>query len=154
MRVWRLVKEKWASSAFDGKGAQAYPGRWNSAGRPVIYTASTPSLACLEVVVSASRADLLVHYVAIPAEIPSELVKEFPEAEWPPDWNAPVASASTKAIGDKWLDGATSLGLAVPSSVSIERNVLINPLHADFPKIKIGTPLRFPIDPRLAEKRP
>ncbi|MEO8946700.1 MAG: RES domain-containing protein, partial [Gemmatimonadaceae bacterium] len=32
MQLWRLVKTKYASSAFDGEGARLYGARWNSPG--------------------------------------------------------------------------------------------------------------------------
>lgn len=152
MRVWRIVKDKWAATAFDGKGAQLYPGRWNSSGRAVVYTASSPSHACLEIVVTATQAGLLNQFVAIPAEVPDECIAELGEDRWPAEWQNPVIPASTRAICDEWLAGATSAALTVPSAVSIERNVLLNPAHPEFSRIVIGKPLRFPLDPRLVKE--
>lgn len=153
MRVWRIVKAKRAASAFDGKGASAYPGRWNSEGTPVVYTALTSSLCCLEIVVSATYSDLLQHYVIIPAEVPDDLVMELAEQEWPPGWNDPVAGPATRAIGDAWARSLASAGLLVPSALALERNVILNPAHPRFNEVEIGDPQPFPIDARLAQGR-
>ena len=49
MIVYRLCKA--VHAALDGEGARLWGGRWNRAGRPMIYTAASPSLAVLEVLV-------------------------------------------------------------------------------------------------------
>lgn len=49
MIVYRLCKA--AHIALDGKGARLWGGRWNSADWPMVYTAATPSLAVLEILV-------------------------------------------------------------------------------------------------------
>ena len=49
MIVYRLCKAVY--SALDGEGARLWGGRWNSAGRPMVYAAASPSLAVLEVLV-------------------------------------------------------------------------------------------------------
>ena len=44
MRVWRLVKTKYAASAFDGDGARMHGGRWNSVGVAAVYGADSEAL--------------------------------------------------------------------------------------------------------------
>jgi RES domain-containing protein len=46
-----LIQAEYAAHAFDGEGARLYGGRWNSPGRPVVYTAGSLALAALEVLV-------------------------------------------------------------------------------------------------------
>lgn len=46
MIAYRIASGRHA--VFDGAGAAEYGGRWNSAGRPVIYASATLSLAMLE----------------------------------------------------------------------------------------------------------
>jgi hypothetical protein len=43
--TWRIVKRRYASSAFDGEGARLYGGRWNSPGTPVVYSSSWPAFS-------------------------------------------------------------------------------------------------------------
>ncbi len=67
----------------------------------------------------------------------------------PADWR--TNEAATQAIGMKWLNESSSLGLWVPSYIEpSESNLLINPAHPDYAKIKLTIerhPFRF--DPRL-----
>ena len=35
---WRIVKSRYASTAFDGEGARLYGGRWNSSGTRMVYS--------------------------------------------------------------------------------------------------------------------
>jgi RES domain-containing protein len=37
IEAWRIVKRRWAATAFDGEGARRFGGRWNAPGRPVVY---------------------------------------------------------------------------------------------------------------------
>ena len=48
---YRVVKEKYLDSAFDGEGARLYGGRWNSKGVPVVYTSDSLALCSLELFV-------------------------------------------------------------------------------------------------------
>ena len=48
MTSWRVVRENFATRAFDGEGARVWGGRWHSAGRAVVYTSATTSLGLLE----------------------------------------------------------------------------------------------------------
>jgi RES domain-containing protein len=67
----------------------------------------------------------------------------------PTDWRA--READTQQIGMAWLTAGRSLGLWVPSFIEpAERNLLLNPLHADYQRIGLTIerqPFRF--DPRL-----
>ena len=47
-RAYRIVREKFAATAFTGEGAALTGGRWNSPGTHVVYTSATASLAALE----------------------------------------------------------------------------------------------------------
>ena len=67
----------------------------------------------------------------------------------PLDWRA--QQARTQQLGMHWLASKASLGLWVPSFVEpAERNLLINPAHADYSKIKLVIEKNpFVFDPRL-----
>ena len=49
--VWRILKEKYAGASFSGDSAALYPGRWNSDGVKMVYTAGSLSLSALELFV-------------------------------------------------------------------------------------------------------
>lgn len=148
--AWRICKTKWARSAFDGRGAAVVPGRWNSSGTSIIYTAESRSLASLEVLVHAEDTSLLsaMSMVAIPISFADTLV-ETP-AKFPPDWRELPAPASTRAFGDAWIASGRSAILRVPSVVTLgEFNYLLNPHHPDFARITLGKPELFSFDGRL-----
>jgi RES domain-containing protein len=150
VRSYRIVKHKWQNSAFDGEGARRYPGRWNNRGTPMLYTASTRSLAILEILVHLEAGDLLrKHFVVFELSIPDACLLQL-DTDLPADWMGTPVAASTRAIGDQWISSQASAALAVPSViVPSEMNYLINPGHPDVRKIKIGSAEPLGIDPRL-----
>lgn len=155
-RVWRLVKSRFAETAFDGEGARRQAGRWNSEGTPLVYTASTLSLAALELLVHADVEDLPAGYVAIPVDIPESLRIESVEiSALPGHWRltAPYPR-ECQALGDAWVASRRTAVLTVPSVVvPMERNYLLNPAHPDFRRFAIGKPETFAMDERLLPRK-
>ena len=127
-----------------------YGGRWNSPGRPVVYTAENASLAMLEVLAHLEFASMLSNFVLFRSEFEDVLVEKVDPVDLPQDWRTYPAPQSLRKIGDNWLAEIRSAVLAVPSViVPMERVYLFNPLHADFQAIKIGEAQEFPFDTRL-----
>jgi RES domain-containing protein len=151
-RAWRIDKKKWRSTSFSGEGARLYGGRWNSPGRPLVYAAEHAALAALEILVHGIPEQLLAQaYCLIEATFDHALVEELPTKDLPRDWASDPVPRSTQRIGDAWLTAPSSRPvLRVPSAVIPEAfNFLINPLHADFRKVRVGKPKPFRFDPRL-----
>ncbi len=137
MRVYRLIKERYADSALDGSGARTHGGRWNSKGVAVVYASDSVALAALELLVHLHRSEVLNRYILFTLELPDEAVMVLDDAALPADWRRDPPSSSTAVIGDKWTASAFSLVLAVPSTlVPQQRNVLLNPAHPDFAAVK------------------
>ena len=149
--AFRLCKTRYVPTAFQGDGARLYGGRWNSPGRPVIYTAASLSLATLEVMVHLEDQTALAHLFSwIPIRIPEKTIETIDVADLPSGWLSDEIGAASRNIGDRWLHEQRSATLAVPSVVTPgEWNYLLNPAHSDFAKIKIGEPTAFRPDPRL-----
>jgi len=149
LSAWRLVTARFARSAFSGEGARLYGGRWNRRGVSLVYTAGTQSLAMLEMLVQDEP--LRARYVTIEARIPKGLtIDRIKLAELPLDWREPAAREKLQAIGTEWARKRSAAVLAVPSAViPVETNYLLNPLHADFRRIRIGKPQKFETDLRL-----
>jgi RES domain-containing protein len=145
--VYRICSAKYPNN--DGEGAKLYGGRWNHKGTPMLYCAETLSACVLENLVHSSV--LPQNKVAISAEIPDGVALMAKDSSnLPSNWNSPAHIASTQDIGTNWVLSLASVALFVPSAiVSHERNVLINPLHPDFARIKFGAPNPFAFDPRL-----
>jgi RES domain-containing protein len=149
-KLWRVVKRKHAATAFDGKAAQRFGGRWNSPGRRAVYASATKSLAVLEVLVHLDVGRPLPHLVAFSFDIDDEIVDRLAATPLPRHWRTPRGLLATQAIGDEWLASGHALALAVPSViVPDESNYVLNPAHPGFGHLKFGLPVPFILDPRL-----
>lgn len=149
---YRLVKRRWASTAFDGEGARRFGGRWNSPGRPCVYLASSESLAILEVLVHLEDTRVLREFALFRVDLQASDLLRLEPAELPADWQEYPAPPSTAQVGDAWLDACVSAALVVPSTiVPREPNYLLNPEHARSAAIvRTAVELDFQVDPRLA----
>ncbi len=152
MRLWRLSSLRRALD-FNGGYGLANNGRWNTAGRPVTYCSTVPSLTALEKRVHVTGTSLLppqamVEYAA-PDDVP---VHTISLDALPNDWA--LCETHTQTLGDAWLDKCTELILVVPSVImpianAPDRNVLINHRHTDSTLITITSVTLFTFDARL-----
>ncbi|HAK10922.1 MAG TPA: RES superfamily protein [Chitinophagaceae bacterium] len=150
MEAYRLSRKMYAST-LSGKGAALKGARWNSIGVEMIYTASNRSLAMAEVAVHLSLATLPTDYMMVTLFIPDDIsIQKLTVADLPTDWNTFPHPISTQAIGDKFIAANQHCILQIPSSVTQgDYNLLINPNHPDFSRIKIITVEPFPFDKRI-----
>ena len=152
MRVWRIANA--AHAAFDGEGARRYGSRWTRRGLPAVFASATLSLAALERFVHADPDLEPVDLVAISIEIAERVTVETVEiADLPPDWRTYPAPSSLALIGERWLRAARTVALSIPSVViPHERNIILNPVHAEFAKLTTRTVEPFSFDPRMWKK--
>lgn len=152
MLAWRLTRADRA--ALDGEGGRLFGGRWSPAGYAVIHAAATASLAVLERLVHTSVEHLGEDLVLTSLDVPDTLpVTTVLEPTLPRHWRNTPAPESLQRMGLAWLLGAETAILSVPSAiVPRERNLLINPAHADFRRIKAGKPEPFAFDARLTAR--
>jgi RES domain-containing protein len=149
LTVWRLVTARFSKSAFSGEGARLYGGRWNRKGIPLVYTSGSQSLAMLEMLVQDEP--LRARYVMIDVQIPKRVtIDRIKVDDLPADWRGVAAREALQSIGTKWAAQQSAAILAVPSAViPSEFNYLLNPLHPDFVRIRIGRPEKVVTDRRL-----
>jgi RES domain-containing protein len=148
--VWRIVKRTHAATAFDGKGAQRFGGRWNLPGRRAVYVSGSKSLATLELLVHLDVAQPLPRFVAFTFYLDDSLVERLPLDRLPRHWRTVRELVVTQRLGDDWLASCRTLALAVPSAlVPEEFNYLLNPAHPAFARLRFGRPMPFLLDPRL-----
>jgi RES domain-containing protein len=150
MKLWRICRAVHAASAFSGDGARIYGGRWNSQGVRIVYASSSLSLAAVETFVNLEpnlRPDDLV---SIEGQIPDGLATERVDLNsLPRKWYA-LREDSLRSIGDLWIRGGKTVTLQVPSAaIRGEWNVLLNPEHSDFRKLRIEKPKAFEFDLRM-----
>jgi len=139
MKAWRVCRVAFAD--LSGEGARIYGGRWNSPGRPLVYTAENPALAVLEVRVHLDLEPDLIpdDYVLMEIDLGPAAVEDVPE----------LPEAAT-TVGDDWLTAMRSPILQVPSFVVPNSfNLLINPLHPDAAGISVRATQPFDFDKRL-----
>ncbi len=149
MKAWRIVREKHAATAFSGEGAAKFGGRWNLPGTRVAYASESQSLAALELLVHLTPLRFF-RYKAISIQFDESLAERLSPNGLPPDWKAEPPSLLTQRLGSRWAAELRSAILAVPSSIiPVEENYLVNPLHPDFSRIRIGPAVDFAINPRL-----
>ena len=149
MTSWRVVRENFATRAFDGEGARVWGGRWHSAGRAVVYTSATTSLGLLEKMVHTDEG-LLPFFITVPVTFDADLIETVQPGELPANWRSLPAPHELQQIGNAWLDSMRSCILEVPSViVPHESNFILNPKHPAFSSLEIGKPIDLDIDQRL-----
>ena len=149
--LWRIDRDRWASTWNSGIGAELTGGRWNSRGTKAVYCALDPATTILELAVhvgfmvldtqphTLTRAELLdtsdVHVVQ-PGDVPN------------PAWlhNGPH-SAGQRAWGSALL--AAHDFVVFPSVVSKQGwNIVFDPARAAS-KVGAASQQRFGLDTRL-----
>lgn len=149
MQVYRIAKQKY-SKDLTGTGAKAVGGRWNPKGVAVLYTSTNASLSVLEVLAHLPAAYFPDDMVMATIELPESLVTAIDEKKLPQNWDKTPPPAAIQNFALNWISEEQSLGLMVPSIiVPSERNLLINPLHPDFNKVKLVKVAPFAFDTRL-----
>ena len=136
MTVYRIANERFKDD-ISGKGAALYGGRWNFAGRPMLYTSQFISLCILESLVHLQRGQFPETQYLLHIEIPEPLLfQEISFKRIKERWK--TESEYTQFLGDEFLKNEQSVILKVPSVVvPQEQNFLLNPVHIDFKKVKI-----------------
>lgn len=151
MDIYRLANARRADD-LTGTGARLTGGRWNTIGTSVLYTASSRSLAALEVLVHSPVSFIPDHYQMLTLRVPEDSILSVPLNELPDDWNEPVPPVALKAITEKWLSDGRFLLLKVPSAVVTgEYNFLINPAHSRISEVTITSKEHFRFDSRLSK---
>jgi RES domain-containing protein len=144
MELFRITRIKYLEN-FTGKGGSFLNGaRWNTSGIPVLYFASTPSVALLE----------MANYLPNPRLIPADYrlgIYHLPDTvssqtlmvnNLPQDWSRYPYPSSTQKIGSQWLNEGGSLILFVPSAAvpaGLENIAVINPRHPDINELKLSS---------------
>lgn len=151
MIIWRLCKARYAKDPLSGEGSRLYGGRWTYPGISVAYTASTLSLAALELLVHLDHDIAPIDFQSIEISAPPSISIEKIEIKTlPKNWREYPAPDSLRKIGSRWAKERRSLLLEVPSAVvPQEKNYLVNPIHHEFATLIIEHPQPFRFDSSL-----
>jgi RES domain-containing protein len=150
MRFWRICRRRYAAEGARGEGARLYGGRWNSRGVRVVYASSSLALAAVETFVNLEPNLRPADLVFIEGEIPDALeVGRIDLKALPAGWHE-TRDESLSRFGDDWIRGGRTAALLVRSAaIRGEWNVLLNPIHRDFPIIRFLEPAPFQFDVRM-----
>jgi RES domain-containing protein len=150
MRIWRICRERYADGAYADEGARLYGGRWNSKGVRMVYTSTSLALAAVETFVNLEPKLRPDDLVSIEAELPHDLKTERLDVKsLPADWYQ-LRDESLRVFGGGWIRNANFIALYVPSAaIRGEWNVLLNPDHPDFGRLKFQEPKPFEFDLRM-----
>jgi RES domain-containing protein len=150
MRFWRICRRRYSAAAATGEGAALYGGRWNSRGVRMVYASTSLALAAIETFVNLGPDLQPRDFVSVEGEIPERLeVAKLDLKSLPPNWEK-IRDESLRRFGDQWIQSGKTVAMLVPSApIRGEWNVLLNPAHRDFPKIKFRDPQPFRFDPRM-----
>ncbi len=162
MDVYRIGYRLYAKDPLSGEGSFLYGGRWSSPGTRMAYTATTLTLAMAEFLAHVNIDDLDPDtppaLIYVRATIPEGAARTIGQigSTLPTGWDDLPAPAVDGALGDAWIRSGKSLALLVPSvhvpMETPERNVLVNPLHAEFAKV-VWSVSEFAYDRRLLRAR-
>jgi len=155
LTVFRLGKHVYRNQLFAGQGGLHASGRWTPRGRLVVYTSASIALAVLEYTVNYRHRGWVPSTVLGRATIPSSVrIATVSIDKLPANWFAPAPPIQLQSLGEEWLDRGEAAVLKVPSAIVTEEwNYLLNPLHSDFRKIRVGPPRPFEFDQRVTRSR-
>lgn len=149
MILHRLSKCKYVSD-LSGEGGRLYGGRWHSKGTPVLYMASSKSLALLEVLVHLPITLLPDKFCMAVFDVPDNSIYELKDSDLPSNWKEIQHQKNVQQLGDAFVRKADYLMLKVPSVIIHgEYNYLINTSHPKISKVKLIETDIFTFDERL-----
>ena len=151
MIVYRICKTYPPDyNPIDGKGAAKYGGRWNSIGRPAVYTAESLSLARSELTRHLNLETVPDKYSVYEIEIPDlnylevRIGSDHISAPLPIDWDTDPESPTSKELGDNYLADPTVLAIKLPSVCDPKSfNYLLNPKSNLFHMVKVVKEYQF-----------
>jgi len=149
MDVWRLFPRRFRSTAFTGAGGLHAAGRWNHLGVPIVYTSSSRALAALEFFVNLEPNEAPDDLLIAEASVPDDAIETLDLRLLPASWRG-LNNKTCRDLGSAWLAAARSLALKVPSAVvDGDWNLLLNPRHPAFPRVRLSPPKPFRYDSRM-----
>ncbi len=146
VQVYRIHDRRFP--ALSGFGASVRGGRWNPRGVPVVYTSPAYEGTLLEILAHMEASRVPRGHVASRMVLPRGCdVLVLDQCEHP-DWSNRTAS---RDIGRDWVESQRALALEVPSYIAQPwgRNVLLNPRHPDFARVRVAEVVDVGWDPRL-----
>ncbi len=152
MKVYRIAKKEFIED-LTGEGAWLFGGRWNNKGTRVLYTSVSRSLATVEYLVHVPLQIVPIDLKIAEIDMPDVDYQSIDPDELPAQWQRYPSPTILPEIGEKWLKENKTLYLKVPSAViAKEWNILINPMHVCFSRVRISSIEEYSFDVRLVNR--
>jgi RES domain-containing protein len=149
MRSWRIAIEE-AALDRSCEGALKSGGHWHQPGLAALYAATSAELAVLEKFVHADDDNSPLVLVAIDLPDDPSLGLDVPLIRLPQGWDSMPASTAAAQFGSAFLKNCSHLYMRVPSTIVQEgTNLVINPMHRDYDKVRLEVVRSFSFDPRM-----
>lgn len=139
MSIWfRGAQNQQPDKVFSGEGGLYVAGRWNHKGTKAIYCSQTISLCTLEWLSHNGLSVSGFSYYKFSIEIPDELIIQYNISDLPCEWcDTPSTNSNRDFVMKNFYAPNKYLAMAIPSvMVPEEFNLVINPLHSSFDKVK------------------
>jgi len=149
MLAYRILHKKFGDPLF----APGMEGRWNNAGKKVLYCSESIPLAFMENMIRRQgigfNNDFQIALIKIPD---SAIIKEILLSNLQKGWDSPFDYSKCQKLANPWYDDMQSLVLKVPSAaLSVCHNYVLNTLHPDFNKVKLVALTPLMPDARIDE---
>lgn len=139
MSIWyRGAQIQETDKVFSGDGGLYVAGRWNHKGTKAIYCSQTISLFTLEWLSHNGLSISVFCYYKFSIKIPDDLIIQYNISDLPPEWrDTPSPNSNRDFVAKSFYVPNKYLAMAIPSvMVPEEFNLVINPLHSSFGKVK------------------
>jgi RES domain-containing protein len=139
MSIWfRGAPNHMAENVFSGDGGLYVAGRWNHKGTKAIYCSQSISLCTLEWLSHNGLSVSGFKYHKFSIDVPDELIIRYNMSDLPQGWNTSPSPNVNRNFAEKYFYSPNDyLAMSIPSvMVPEELNLVINPLHASFIKVK------------------
>jgi len=149
MQVYRICQEKYGDD-LSGEGAALYGGRWNFPKTRALYTSTNPSLCLLEMLVHLPNYQIDIPFVLVTLEVPEYKFPKLDIKSLKTGWDSFASLDVSRTISTKVFAVEKCLGLLVPSVVmNLDYNLVLNPQHTDFSKVRIVEKLPYQLEERF-----
>lgn len=149
MLVYRIVHKIYSKELY----ASGIQGRWNSAGKKILYSAESIALAFLENMVRRQGVGFNQDFKIMMIEIPNGIdITSISFEQLKEGWRNSNDYSKCQPIGDKWYDEGKTLAMKVPSAILPESyNYVINTQHAAFKNVRLITTSDLLPDKRIED---
>jgi RES domain-containing protein len=149
MLIYRIAHKKYSDHLF----APGFAGRWDGAGKKVLYCSESIPLAFLESMIRRQGVGFNHDYNIIIIEIPDDLaIRTVQLSDLTGEWRSIYDYTICQQIGNTWFDEFKSPVLKVPSAIVVQSyNYVIHAQHSDYSRISVAGVTELVPDARIDE---